>query len=258
MNKTRQMNVIRIGGAFLIVISVLLLIIGYQGLRFVNYQTSGVTTEATVADKYDVRTRRISGSLPYRSDYLLDVTFATGRSAAAAPGAPGKFMTAAALIDEQTAAGLHKGDRVWVIYLPDDPQNTVAVQAALDAEALGLSADQAERYRQVGVTAEATVDQIDAQQLRVMFMTRLTGDSVGDVIRATLDVNKSTWDDVAIGDRLEVVYLPEDPAGNVVAKRTLEEGTINPYLMAGLAALALVSGIFVLWKYRRAPRHTPE
>jgi hypothetical protein len=257
MNSARQTNVRRIGGAFLIVISVLLLIIAAQGLRYANYQSSGVTTQATVTAKDTVRTRQVSGSQLYRSDYLLDVTFSTGPAAAAQSSAPGKFITAAALVDDQHAAGLKQGDRVSVIYLPDDPQNTVVVQAALDAGTVGLAADQVERYRQSGVTVEATVDQIDTTQpaLRVMFMTRLTSANAGHQVAATLDVNKSTWDAVEPGSSIEVVYLPDDPATNVVARRTLEEGGVNPFLMLGLAAVALLSGIFLLWKYR-APRRS--
>jgi hypothetical protein len=255
MTKTRQTNVIRIGGAFLIVISVLLLIIGYQGLRFATYQNGGITTEATIADKYTMRARQVSGSQSYRSEFLLDVTFFTSQGAAP-QNAPGKFVTASALTDDQSAAGLQKGDRVSVIYLPDDVQNTVVVQAALDAGTLDLSQDQLERYRQTGVTAEATVDQIDNAQhsLRVMFMTRLTGGVVGDYVSATLDVNKSTWDAVDKGGKIEVVYLPDDPANNVVARQTMEEGGVNPYLLFGLATVALLAGIFLMWKYRKAPR----
>lgn len=251
MNQARHTNVIRIGGAFLIVLSLLLLIMAYQGLRFANYQSSGVTAQATVTDKYTARTRQVSGSTLYRSDFLLDITFSTGTQRAG-----GKFVTAEALADEKSVAALHPGDQVQVIYLPDEPQNKVVLQAALEAGTLDLDKSQLESYRQTGIPVEATVDEIDNAQhtLRVMFLTPLSGGNSGDLVAATLDVNKSVWDAVNEGEKLEVVYLPEDPESNVVAKRMLEEGSVNPYLLSGLALVALVSGVGLMWRFGRSKR----
>lgn len=230
---------------------VLLLVIAYQGLRFVNYQKSGVAAQATVADKYTARTRKVAaGSSLYRSDFLLDVTFFTGKQAAGA-----KFITAEAKADENSVAALRKGDQVQITYLPDDPQNSAVLQDALEAGTLGLEESRLASYGQTGVTVQATVDDINSDQrtLRVMFMTSLSS-GLGDFVSATLDVSKSAWDSVDKGGRIEVVYLPQDPENNVVAKRMLEEGAVSPYLMSGLALLAFALGVGLMWRYGRASR----
>ncbi len=249
MSQTRNANMIGLAGAFLIVVAVLLLIIAYQGLRFANYQKNGVVTQATVAKKYTAQTRQVvTGSSSYRTDFLLDVTFFTTKQ----PATTGiGFITAEVQADENSVKGLGQGDQIQIIYLPDDPQHSAVLQSVFEAKALEES--KLPIYRQKGVTVQATVSDVDSarQVLEVMFMTSLSG-GMGDFVSATLDVSKSVWDSVNQGGRIEVIYLPQDPENNVVAKKMLEKGAVNPYLMSGLALIAFVGGIGLMWKYGRA------
>jgi hypothetical protein len=253
MSHARNTKVIRIAGAFLIVIGVFLLVIAYQGLRFFNYQQSGITARATVADKYTAQTRKVAAdSSLHRSDYLLDVTFFTSEQTAG-----GKFITAKARADGKSVAALHKGDRVQITYLPGDPQNSVVLKDAFEAATLGLDKSRLESYRQIGIAVEATVDEIDSDQhtLSVMFVTSLSS-RIADFVSATLDVSKSAWDSVNKGESIEVVYLPQDPKNNVVAQRALEEGAVSPYLMSALALVAFASGVGLMWRYGRPTQGT--
>lgn len=247
MGQTKNENVARLLGAFLIVVAVLLLIIAYQGARFADYRKNGVVAEATVANKYIERTRKVAtGSSSHRNDFLLDVTFFTDKQTTGA-----KFITAEVQADEQSVTALQKGDRVQIIYLPDDPQRSAVLSGALEAGTLEES--RLRMYRQKGVTVQGTVRNVDSARrvLEVSFMTSFSG-GLGNFVSATLDVPKSVWDSVEQGGHINVVYLPQDPENQVIAEQMLEKGAVNPYLMSGLALLACIAGVWLMVRYGRA------
>ena len=243
MRLTRKM--LPLAGAFLIVVAVLLLIIAYQGLRFANYQKNGVVTQAIVARKYTSRTLQIAGSSLYRTNFLLAITFSTAKQTGSI-----RFITAEAQADENSVRQLSKGDQIQIVYLPDDPQHSAVLPSVLEAGILEES--QLSLYRQKGVTVPATVSDVDSSQqmLEVMFMTSLLG-AEGDFVSTTLKVSKEIWDAVNQGERIEVIYLPQDPKNNVVAQKMVAPGSINPYLFSGLALIACAGGIGLMRKYGR-------
>lgn len=247
-------------GVLLIIIAVLLLIFARQGFMLRRYKKEGITVQATVFKKYSKRINnfRVSQYRPNRfhvtssTDYLLDVSFFTGERPKGI-----KFITAMAYTGKTDISGLKKGDKVAVVYLPGDPQNTCIIKSAIDKGF--FDALVRDNYLKNGVTVEATVDDVHPGKdaVRVMFMSRLFL-NIGEGYRTTVSVDQSVWDNINTGDKIDVVYLKDKPTGKVFAAEMIERGLMNPALMIGLALLSVLSGIFLMWFYRKpAPdKHT--
>ncbi len=90
-----------------------------------EYRRDGVVVEANVIDKWD------EYSPPSGSDYYVEVGFLVGSILEG-----GEFYMPT--IDDEyilasTWASLQPGDKIDVVYLPHDPENTTLLQAALDS-----------------------------------------------------------------------------------------------------------------------------
>lgn len=238
-------------GAFLIIIAVLLIIIARQGYIFHEYKKHGKTQRANVVKKYiqtrdemavsQLKTNRYNAK--QKINYLLDVTLFENGNASG-----GKFITAYAKATVSDIEGLNKGQQVSILYLPNNPKTTAILKTSL--EEIISETSLLQKYRNEAVMVEASVDEVNVPQktVRVMFMSTLSL-KIGDYKATTLDVDKSVWDSVKPGEKIDVVYLPDNPGSKVFAKKMIEKGAVNFYLMAILAALALILGALAIVKY---------
>lgn len=243
-------------GAFLVIIAVLLIIIARQGFIFDKYRKYGKTKQATIVKKYTKRSDQltISQHKPTRygaktkMSYLLDITFFSNGSAKG-----GKFITTWAFAGNSSLAGLAKGNNIEVIYLADDPKGTAILKTVVE-EGLQDKTLQ-KKYREEGVTVQATVDQTNPGQrtVRVMFMSSLSL-QMGDYNANTLDVDKSVWETVNQGEKIDVVYLPDKPGEKVFAAQMIERGSVNFKIMFGLAVFSFLSGIGLMWFFRTSEK----
>lgn len=243
-------------GAFLVIIAVLLIIIARQGFIFNEYRKHGKTKQATIVKKYKKTSDQltISQHKPTRygakskMNYLLDVTFFSNGNSVG-----GKFITTWASSGSSDVSGLVKGKSVEVTYLADDLKGTTVLKTAVDE---GLQDETLQKkYREEGVTVQATVDEINPGQrtVRVMFMSSLSL-RLGDYNATTLDVDKSVWETVNQGEKIDVVYLPDKPGEKVFAAQMIERGSVNFKLMLGLAVFSFLSGIGLMWFFRTSEK----
>lgn len=239
-------------GAFLVIIAVLLVIIARQGFIFDKYRKYGKTKQATIVRKYMKTSDQLTVSqhkptrfgTKNKMSYLLDVTFFSNGSATG-----GKFISTWASAGNSSLAGLAKGNNVEVIYLADDPKGTTVLKALVDG---GIQDETLKKkYLDEGVTVQATVDEINPGQrsVRVMYMSSLSL-RIGDYNANTLDVDKSVWETVEQGEKIDVVYLPDKPGEKIYASKMIEKGSVNFKVMLGLAALSFLSGIGLKWFFR--------
>ncbi|MEW6527094.1 MAG: hypothetical protein AB1444_10545 [Spirochaetota bacterium] len=121
-------------GAFLIIISVLIGIISYQGYKINNFKKMGITAQAKIYKKYQKESsepwgiRSIKDSPRYKfirkTNYFCDVSMFHGSDNNQSGF---MFITASLQISKQTLSKIKKGSKVEIIYLPDNPDSSALV-----------------------------------------------------------------------------------------------------------------------------------
>jgi hypothetical protein len=242
-------------GAFLIIISVLIGIISYQGYKINNFKKMGVTAQAKITKKYKKESsetwgiRSIKDSPRYKfirkTNYFCDVSMFHGSDNNQSSF---KFIATSLQISKQTLSKIKKGSKVEIIYLHDNPESSALVYNDFNNHFYNLDENTYSLYEQKGKRVNAVVGEIDSanSSAKLMF-TSYSISGLGKFTTATIPLDKSIYDSLTVGDSIEVVYLPEDPQNSVIAKKMLDSLIyLPPYLGIALVVLCFVAGIILL------------
>ena len=196
----------------------------------------GEWTRAQVIAKEELTTPRVtSGTVRRASNFTLTVRFPTGSATAGTLG----LETVTHFADEDLFRSVAVGDTLDLRYLPDDPQviefaagDQAANAAAAGWVALGMAGlgvltgwliwarvRSEARIEREGIRVTATVETIErAGHLRVLHLAYL--DATGQRVAATSQPLKTSQSrDVAVGDRIDVLADPRNPARVLALRR---------------------------------------
>ena len=252
----RKMKKLQFLGAFLIIISILILIIGYQGFKIQTFKKKGVITKAKINKKYKREKskpwgiRSIINSPRYsfirKTDYYFDIGFFKNEKKEKSSF---KFTQASFKVSYKTISEIKKGDSIEIIYLSENPEDSIVSFKDFENNFYQMNDEKITKYKQNGKKESAIVEETDKTKgiVKVSFMLSSVAE-LGELISSTISVTKSIYDSFNIGDRIEIVYSKETP-DIAISKKMLDSLIyLNPYVALIITIFLIGFGIYFIYK----------
>ncbi|HOM23890.1 MAG TPA: hypothetical protein PK292_08765 [Termitinemataceae bacterium] len=235
------MNVQQLLGAFLVIIAVLIGILTYQGSQIEAFHTKGQPVTAKILQKYTLERSKLWGnpavsrySRMLQREYYFDVTLNTALSAA---GKALQFVSAPLVVSPELGATLTKDSTIEVLYLAENPTETVIAREDFLAGRHSLDGTTKKRYAEEAKVSRAQVRKIlENGKVEIYFSASNVSAAISPV-KLPMPVDGSMYKAYEVGDTIDVVYLPgnEDRAISVGMLKSLI------YLPTWLGALVTVA-----------------
>ncbi len=242
-------------GAFFVIISILISIITYQGFKIQTFKKNGIVTLARIHNKYKHEKsepwgiRSIKQSPRYshiiKTDYYFDIGFFKGKE----DKSSFKYTKTSFKVSNKTISEIKKGSLIEIIYLPEDPDGSIISFKDFENNFYKMNDEKKAQYNQKGKKVSAVVNEIDKTKeiVKVSFILSSVA-GLGELITTTIPISKSMYDSFNKGDKIEIVYLAEDP--QIATSKKMLDSLIylNPYLGIIIVLLLIVGGIYLLSK----------
>jgi len=235
------MNVQQLLGAFLVIIAVLIGIFTYQGSQIEAFHAKGQPVTAKILQKYTLERSKLWGnpavsrySRMLQREYYFDVTLNTAPSAA---GKALQFVSAPLVVSPELGATLTKDSTIEVLYLAENPTETVIAREDFLAGRHSLDGTTKKRYAEEAKVSRAQVRKIlENGKVEIYFSASNVSAAISPV-KLPMPVDGSMYKAYEVGDTIDVVYLPgnEDRAISVGMLKSLI------YLPTWLGALVTVA-----------------
>lgn len=241
-------------GAFFIILSLLILALTHQGFKIQEFKKNGVIKEARIHKKYKSEKsepwgiRSVKQSPRYshitKSDYYFDISFFKDKEGEKSIF---KFTKTSFKVSDKTISEIKKGSSIEIIYIPENPEGSIIAFKDFENNFYQLPEEKITQYNQKGKKASAIIQEIDKKDkiVKVSFMLSSVS-GLGELISSTIPVSKSIYDSFNTGDKIEIVYLAEDPQ-IAVSKKMLDSLIyLNPYMGILTIIVLILIGIYLI------------
>lgn len=245
------MNLQQIGGAFLIILAVFVGILAYQGAQIEVFHKKGQPATAKILQKYTLERSKRWGnpsvsrySSILQRDYYFEVTLNTASSQSEKAF---QFVSAPLVVSPEMGKTLTKGSSIEVLYLPENPAETVIAREDFLKGRHTLDGATKNRYTEEAKVSRAQVKKIlEDGKVEIYFSASNVSAPISPV-KLPIPVDGSIYRSYDVGDTIEVVYLPgkEDRA---ISGEMLKNLIYLPTWLGALATVVVaVMGVWLLF-----------